>query len=190
MNKLLIFDLDGTLVDCKELHHISFRYAVYKEYPGAIFTDKEVEGLSTIEKIKYLRNKNILVSDNIDIIKKNYTNEFIDHYVKYNPALYQVMNRLKDRYKMALCSNSRKEFIDKCLLVLNLQFDLIYHRESGIPKPDPWMFIDCMEKLNIDKKQTTIFEDSDVGLIAARASGADVVPINNCAYLLERLNDY
>jgi len=50
MNNTLIFDLDGTLVDCKQLHQDGFRWAVTTQIPNIEYTDHEVEGKPTTEK--------------------------------------------------------------------------------------------------------------------------------------------
>lgn len=52
-------------------------------------------------------------------------------------------------------------------------FDLILTQEDiEKPKPDPEGFIKAMEYFMINSKETAIFEDSDVGIEAARRSGA------------------
>ena len=186
-DNLLIFDLDGTLVDCKELHQISFRRAVYTEFPDAVFTNEEVEGYPTTKKIDILRKKGINLSDNIDQIKKKITNDLINGCVKHNSELKTLIDNLKEKYYITLCSNSREEFVNKCIKILDIEFDLVYHRDSGKIKPDPWMFNECMRRLNIQKSNTHIFEDSEIGLQAAYASGANVIPIGNNKHLIEIL---
>ena len=64
---LLIFDLDGTLVDCKELHQIAFRKAVEQQVPGADFDDDLIEGLPTTEKIKVLKDTEDYNNHSIDL---------------------------------------------------------------------------------------------------------------------------
>ena len=187
---LLIFDLDGTLTDCVDIHRVAFRKAVYTEFPNAIFSDDDLEGNPTFVKIDILRKQGINVSDNIDQIKKRITNELIREYVVYNTKLKSLIDSLKTTYKTALCSNSREEFVNKCLEILDIEFDLVYHRDSGKVKPDPWMFNDCMKRLNVKKEDTYIFEDSEIGLQAAYASKANVIPIKNSKHLMEILSEY
>lgn len=189
-HNLLIFDLDGTLIDCKELHQIAFRKAVYTEIPDAVFSDNDLEGNPTFVKINILRKQGINISDDVDQIKRKITNNLIKEYIEYNSSLKHLIDNLKKNYKTALCSNSRKEFVDKCLEILNIEFDLVYHRDSGKVKPDPWMFNDCMKRLKVKKEDTYIFEDSEIGLQAAYASKANVIPIKNSSHLIKILKRY
>ncbi len=52
-------------------------------------------------------------------------------------------------------------------------FDLILTQEDiARTKPDPEGFLNAMQYFEIDPKRTIIFEDSEVGIKAAIASGA------------------
>ena len=58
-------------------------------------------------------------------------------------------------------------------------FDLIISHEDIINvKPNPEGFIKAMEYFDIEPKETIIFEDSDVGIEAARNSQANVFVVN------------
>lgn len=188
---LLIFDLDGTLVDCKELHQRAFRWAVTQQVPNAEFSDKDVEGLPTTEKIKVLQNQGIPVTLELDVLKRDWTRTHISEYIKFDAELNEVIHRLSRSYTMAVCSNSRNEFVLKCLSILDLwHFELVYSRDYGRPKPDPWMFNECMRITNTNSKDTYIFEDSAVGIEAAIASGAWVVPVKNNTDLKRKLDEF
>ena len=54
MHKSIIFDFDGTLADCKELHQTAFRNAVMQLCPNAEFKDEDIEGRPTRDKIRIL----------------------------------------------------------------------------------------------------------------------------------------
>lgn len=188
---LLIFDLDGTLVDCKNLHQTAFRRAVEQQAPGAEFTNDEVEGLPTTEKIKVLQNKGIPVTMELDSLKRDFTREHMEDFIKFDPELYELINDLDRRHRMAVCSNSRNEFVLKCLSILDLwRFELVFSRDHGRPKPNPWMFHECMSITNTPAHATWIFEDSPVGIQAANASGAHVVTVQNSTDLKRKLHGF
>ena len=46
-------------------------------------------------------------------------------------------------------------------------------------KPDPECYNIIIEKLQFSPKETVIFEDSEVGIEAAIASGADYIKVND-----------
>tara|TARA_B100000900_G_scaffold416160_1_gene449607 strand:- start:4844 stop:5419 length:576 start_codon:yes stop_codon:yes gene_type:complete len=188
--QLIIFDLDGTLVDCKELHQAGFRWAVEQQVPGAEFNNEDVEGMPTTEKIRKLQQMGIPVTAEIDQIKKEHTRAHVEEYIKFNPQLKQLFDRLYIKYKLSLCSNSRSEFVFKCLNVLQLwQFESVFSRDYGPAKPDPWMYNSAMEISGVTPDQTIIFEDSPVGVEAAKRSGAFVIEVEDSQDLMSRVAD-
>lgn len=187
---LLIFDLDGTLVDCKQLHQQAFRWAVMQQDPTAQFDDQEVEGLPTTGKIKLLQNKGIHVTLDLDSLKRDYTREHITEFIHYDPELHELINRAEQKFSLAVCSNSRNEFVLKCLSILDLwRFELVFSRDHGPAKPDPWMFLQCMSLTQHHPSDTWIYEDSPVGLAAAYASGAHVIPVQDSVDLKRKLSE-
>ena len=100
MNKLIILDLDGTLVDCKELHQLAFREAIGRDYPLDV-----VEGLPTLKKIEVLNEQGYeLDSISVNRDKQNYTFDNIEDYVNFNPRLKRILSELMDSYIIAICS--------------------------------------------------------------------------------------
>lgn len=189
--KTLIFDLDGTLVDCKPLHQAGFRWAVKQQCPQAEFADEEVEGLPTTQKIKYLQSRGFDVTMNVDELKREHTRAHLHEYVTYNEDIAKHFQRLYQDYKLCLASNSRSEFVFKCMNILDLwQFECVYSRDYGPAKPDPWMYNECMRICDSTPDNTVIFEDSAVGIQGARATGAKVIEVKDSKDLIERLYEF
>ena len=80
------------------------------------------------------------------------------------------------RYGSLICPT--KETYNKVQSILNIddyfQF-VITATESKRPKPSPVPYLEAMESLCLDPKETLIIEDSKTGLISAVNSGAHVV---------------
>jgi HAD superfamily hydrolase (TIGR01509 family) len=189
--KTLIFDLDGTLVDCKQLHHDGFRWAVNQQIPGISYFDEEVEGKPTTEKIRYLRSKGYSVADNVDELKREHTRAHIQEYVKFNQQLFDHFNRLYNKYTLCLASNSRSEFVFRCLNILQLwQFECVFSRDYGPAKPNTWMYDECMRITKSTPGTTVIFEDSLLGIKGAKDTGATVIEITDSKHLIEKLYEF
>ena len=83
---------------------------------------------------------------------------------------------------MALVTTASKDnvFDELKHFDLDKDFDLVLTGED-IPrhKPDPQGFLMAMDRLKVPAENTVIFEDSDVGIEAAKISGASVIRIIN-----------
>ena len=75
MYKTLIFDFDGTIADCKELHQDAFRRAVQQVCGNANYDDELVEGRPTREKIRILHTMGYEFNgDKLNEIKQSHKN--------------------------------------------------------------------------------------------------------------------
>ena len=75
---------------------------------------------------------------------------------------------------------SRKNVLDiLAFFDLESKFDLMITQEDTSKlKPDPECYIRAMEKAGVSASKTIIFEDSEVGIKAARESGGYVVKVS------------
>ena len=188
--KLVIFDLDGVIIDSRELHYkalndalgqISRDYVISREEHLSTF-----DGLPTTKKLWMLTEKRGLNPDLYDEIwnlKQEATkNALLD--LPRDLKLMEIFSYLKDRgIKIAVASNSIRETIKITLLQKGLiKFvDCYYSNEDVIrSKPNPEMYYRCMIKLGESAKETIIIEDSHTGRLAAEKSGANLLAVKNC----------
>lgn len=193
--KTIIFDFDGTLADCKELHQAAFRSAVEQCCPAAEYTDHEVEGLPTRVKIEYLKNKGYeFDSVLLNKIKQEKTQEHIQEYIVYNAELKNEIERLSKKYKLCLATNATAAFIIKSLDIMQIRsyFTRINTATEYPAKPDPYTFIDCMTCCSSNHRSTVIFEDSEVGLECARkiVLPSNVIAVTDATDTLRKLQDF
>lgn len=72
--------------------------------------------------------------------------------------------------------------MDKKIINMENIFDLIITGEDVVKtKPDPEIFFKCMRYFNVMPKETVIFEDSDIGIEAAKDTGAWIIRIEKWA---------
>ncbi len=193
MNKtLLIFDFDGTLADCKKLHQDAFRQAALEVCPNIEYRDEDLEALSSKQKIKLLLEQGFVFDeDKLFEIKQHLTMLNIEQYIQYDPTLDILLDDLKQDYIMCVNSNATRSFVDNCLSIMQLKiFDLVCTATEFPSKPDTTMYEHTMQHFNISPSDTTIFEDSEVGINAAKKTGANVVTVTDAEHLKELLYDY
>ena len=188
MSKLLIFDMDGVLIDCKHIHAKAFISSWNILNPSnqidEIFHHKYLDGRNTYAKIDYLQNYFNTSVDRIEIFnaKQVQTITALELF-NYSNIISDVFEQLqKDGYKLACASNSIRSTVDLILNKLNIikYFNLILSNEDiKNPKPSPEIYLKVMNILQSVPENTYIFEDSEIGLAAARASGANVIRIHD-----------
>ncbi len=188
-NKLFVFDLDGVLVDSKEIHYLSLNQALEQVDPKYIINEEDqrttFEGLTTNQKLRILTDTRGLPEHYYDQIWKSKQEKSISFFnmLKKDEELIQIFTEIKNNnIKLAVASNSIKKTLEACLTSLGVisLVDFYISNEDGIsPKPSPDMYNVCMNKLGASKNTTTVFEDSYTGRTAAILSGARLVTIKN-----------
>jgi HAD superfamily hydrolase (TIGR01509 family) len=191
MIKLVIFDLDGVLVEAKEIHYKTLNAAIVKvtQNPDMIIGWEEhlsvYDGRKTNEKLDMLtERKGLAKSFHKDIweTKQKLTLEALDS-LEESPHLQALFRRLtSDGYKIACCSNSVRKTVLTVLSMLGIikYMDLIISNEDvKNSKPHPEMYWDTMSKMGVLPEETLIVEDSPPGLLAASRSHAAVLRVNN-----------
>lgn len=179
-NKLAIFDLDGTLFDTSEVNYLSYKKAL-NELGYDIDHDYFVSycnGRYYKDFLKDMVNHNEEILTKIHKLKKEYYKDFLN-YSKENIHLFNIINLIKNDYHIALVTTASKNNAFEILKHFNRfeLFDLILTQEDIKKKPDPDGFNKAMKFFNVSFENTIIFEDSDVGLQAAKSSKANTFKI-------------
>jgi HAD superfamily hydrolase (TIGR01509 family) len=190
MVKLIIFDLDGVLVDAKEIHYNALNQAIEKILSKnyTISPSEHLstyDGLKTNQKLEMLTvNKGLPVHYHARIweLKQSLTLQTILQ-LKPNQTLQSIFGALKeDNYKIAVCSNSIRKTVFTVLARLGLIdfVDYILSNEDvKNSKPHPEMYWKAMSEMSVLPEETLIIEDSPYGLKAAYGSNANVLRVKN-----------
>ena len=183
MIKAIITDFDGTLVDTFEANLCAYQDAFgavgrhltaerYRECFGFRF-DRFMMAMGVFDDTE---------AKQIREVKKDAYSKYFK-YVKPNDTLLEWMDTFhKMGGKTAIASTARKENLMNVVNYLNIggSFDLIY---AGVDvkhgKPSPEIYQKVMDNLDVDPTETLIFEDSVVGVEAAKASGAKYVKVTS-----------
>jgi len=189
MTKLIIFDLDGVLVEAKEIHYNTLNQALREVDEKYVITEAEhlstYDGLKTTQKLEMLtKNKGLHPEfyDSIWYRKQHLTIEAIS---ELQPDLQKIelFKELRNMgYKLACASNSIRRSVLVMLAKIGIieYMDLIISNEDvKNSKPHPEMYWKAMSMMSVLPEETLIVEDSPHGLLAASRSRASVLRVDN-----------
>ena len=186
MIKLIIFDLDGVLVDTKEIHYTSLNESLGEKYIiNWVEHLSKYDGLKTNQKLNLLtEDKGLPITDHKLIWDKK-QKLTLEKLSKIEPS-ENLINTLKTLnalgYKIACCSNSVRKTVLMVLSKLGIIefFDYITSNEDVInSKPHPEMYWKTISQMGLLPEQTLIVEDSPFGLLAASRSKSHIMRVSS-----------
>ena len=189
MNKLIIFDLDGVLIESRELHYLSLNDAlasVDRKY--VISRDEHLsvyDGLNTTKKLRLLSETKGLPTEYHDLVwrrKQDATLDLIRQFKVDHKLVYIFSELKKQGYQIAVASNSIRETVKLSLIKIGvLEFVDYYVSNQDVvnPKPYPEMYWKCMTACGALPKNTLIIEDSHIGRQGAMDSGGHLLAVEN-----------
>jgi beta-phosphoglucomutase len=187
--KLVIFDLDGVLVDACEWHRLALNDALKEVCNYEISLEdhyKEFNGTPTKIKLQKLVDKKIIDTKHVDLIEKikqEKTIELIKSLAYIREEKIELLTFLqRNKIKLGCYTNSIRTTAELMLEKTGIHqfFDLlITNQDVKTPKPNPEGYIHCMQHFKVNPLECIIVEDSPKGIEAAKSSGARVFIVNN-----------
>lgn len=180
----LIFDMDGTLVDSGQLHEQAWA-AMFEKF--AIPLDRpfmrSLAGVPTKGTIEILLEKfNIDAHANLHEMiayKEKFVHENMHKFVKPT-VLIEVAKKYHGGKPMAIGTGATTEEANIILKLCGL--DIYMQAVVGAdqvknPKPAPDTFLRCAELLGVNANKCVVFEDSKMGLQAAKSAGMVAIDV-------------
>jgi len=184
--KLIIFDLDGVLVEAKTIHFDALNEALGPKY--AIEWNEHLskyDGLKTNQKLEMLTKEKGLPTELYKQVwdeKQRLTLQKL-HDLQPSNQLQVCIKLLVDQgYKIACCSNSIRKTVLTVLSKLGIieYFDLILSNEDvKNSKPHPEIYWKAISMMGCLPEETLIVEDSPFGLLAASRSKSHVMRVES-----------
>ena len=186
MIKLVLFDLDGVLIDAKKLHYDALNLALEDKY--FINEDEHTniyDGRKTKEKLNMLtmdKGLPVELHDKVYTDKQKITLELISQLKPINEIISLFKELEFQNYLIGVCSNSirrtvltalaKTELMEYCSVILS-------NEDVKNSKPHPEMYWKAMSMMGVLPENTLIVEDSPPGLLAAQRSRANYIRVDD-----------
>lgn len=199
--KMIIFDLDGVLVDACEWHRVALNESLREVSSYEISMDDHVStfnGIPTRKKLKILSERGLIkpeAQEHIYQLKQNKTLEIIKRDAAVREEKINLIKELRNRdIKVACFTNSIRETAHLMLKLTGIidMFDVIVtNQDVQEPKPSPEGYNKIINMYNFDINEIIIIEDSPKGIQAAKRSGCKVIEVGSPDEVnLDLLKDY
>ena len=189
MIKLVIFDMDGVLVDACEWHRVALNEALKEVCDYEISLEdhyKIFNGTPTKIKLKKLSEIGVIkeeLFEKIENLKQEKTVEIINRLALKRQEKIDLMKFLHSKNIKTACYTNSIRMTAELMLektgILQYLDLLVTNQDVKIPKPSPEGYLLCLEKLNTEIKNAIIIEDSPKGIEAARLSGCRFIQVRN-----------
>jgi len=177
MNKieLLIFDLDGTLIDSKkDIAHsvnLTFRDVGLLEKPHEVIYGYVGNGVRQLITDSLDSDDPALIDRALQIFEQHYLKHLLDE-TRLFPGMKEVLNSYKEK-TLALVTNKPVIYTDKIIkgLKIDQHFDFVLAAQPGIHlKPHPEMLLKTLSVLSIGPAESVMIGDSLNDIHAAHAA--------------------
>lgn len=187
MKKLIIFDLDGTLLNTIADLAMATNHALQQlGYPTH---DTDTYRFFVGNGINKLLERSLPEAEKNEANVMRLRSHFLPFYDKHNadlstpyPGIPELLQTLQQKgMKIAVASNKYQSATAKLILHYfpNIQFvEVLGQREGIAVKPDPSIVFDILRKAEVDKEEVLYVGDSNVDMQTALNAGVDAVGVS------------
>jgi len=181
----VVFDLDGVLLDSEQVWDEA-REQLAEERGGRWHdqAQKDMMGMSSTEWSRYMHER-IGLPEPPEEINREVVERLAAIYREHLPAIAgarEAVEGLAARWPLGLASSSNRELIHLTLELLGVKqlfAATVSSEEVARGKPAPDVYLEAARRLEVDPAHTAAVEDSNNGILAAKAAGMRVLAIPN-----------
>jgi HAD superfamily hydrolase (TIGR01509 family) len=180
-----IFDLDGTLADTMPIH-----FRAWQEIGprfGIVFPEDRFYALGGTPTAKIAAILAAEQGRTLDpsVVAREKEQAVLRHFDEIRPiaAVVEIARRCRAAGPVAVASGGGRAMVERTLRLIGLQdwFPVVVTSEdTARHKPEPDVFLEAARRLGVPPGICTVYEDTDLGLEAARRAGMrgfDVRPL-------------
>ena len=192
----ILFDMDGLVLDSEKTYVTAWQRAA--QALGKTLTTEVAEGLFGCHADDVARRLGEVLGPDFDrpaffeIAERHWFKVLADEGIEGMPGVHALLDHLHSvGIPFALATNSDAHYAKRCLAAANLlnAFEVLVSRDqvkAGKPAPD--LFLAAAERLGVSPSQCLVLEDSETGLLAARAAQTYPILIQQRPVLRDKLS--
>ena len=180
----LIFDCDGTLADTMPIHYRAWmamlsRHGIPFDEP----TFYSLGGMPTAQIIRLLSGETGVPVADVEAMVAEKESAFLLHLeaVQAIPPVLQIAERYRGELPMAVASGGYRAVVMQTLErigVVSWFSAVVCAEDTPRHKPEPDVFLEAARRLGVSEpERCVVFEDTDIGLEAARRAGMQGVDV-------------
>ena len=188
MIEAVVFDLDGVIVDSEHVwDEVRQRLAEDRRRPVARPGLAGHDGHGSPEWSRYMHDV-IGLAEPPEQINAEVVRRLVAVYREELPLLpgaVEVVEAVAARWPLALASSSNRELIDLVLSISGLErlfAATVSSEEVARGKPAPDVYLEAARRLDVPAERCAAVEDSENGILSAKAAGMRVIAIPNPQY--------
>ncbi|MDC0933267.1 HAD family hydrolase [Arcobacteraceae bacterium] len=180
--QLIIFDMDGTLIDSGDVISNTINYVRTNIGLDIMPKNELLTNLNNpdINSSEFFYGTSAFTDEQTELFGKYYHENCIKDILLYN-GIKELLETMSKHFILSIATNASVEFARKMTEYLNIDHYFEYivgSNQVKVAKPHPEMLLNTLESLNIKVEHSILIGDSNKDKNAAVSCGMDYLLVN------------